>query len=43
MKSMDNRKLVVTGILAGLTFIVTSFTKNTISFIPKAYLHAGDI
>ncbi len=42
MKSIDNRKLVVTGILAGLTFLVTSFTKIPSPFMPKAYYHAGD-
>ena len=41
MKSIDTRKMVVAAILAGLTFIVTSFTRIP-SFMPKAYYHAGD-
>lgn len=42
MRSMDNRKMIIVGILAGLTFIVTSFTKIPSPFMPKAYYHAGD-
>ncbi|NMA95289.1 MAG: ECF transporter S component [Clostridiales bacterium] len=42
MKSLiDTRSMVIAGILAALTFIVTSFTKIP-SFLPNAYYHAGD-
>jgi uncharacterized membrane protein len=42
MKSWSVRKLVLSGILAALVFVVTAFTKIPSPFVRGAYYHAGD-
>ena len=42
MKSWSLRKLVLSGILAALVFVVTAFTKIPSPFVKGAYYHAGD-
>jgi uncharacterized membrane protein len=42
MRSWSARKLVLTGILAALVFVVTAFTKIPSPFAKDAYYHAGD-
>lgn len=42
MRSFNNKKLVLTGILSGLVFVITSFTKIPSPFVQGAYYHAGD-
>lgn len=42
MKSFTTKKLILTGILAGLVFAITSFTRIPSPFVKGGYYHGGD-